>query len=404
MGESQEKLVQIACPGCGSLVKAPASRVGRHLPCPKCGQRIEIRTDASPSPLRESQVYVAPPSSDDEYAVQEVPHDIREPAPGEHSGPVIPVWDHSHEFTDDELPPDQRPSSREPWRDKLPLSERPKPPRHPMINGVLTFFFSLGGVVCWAGFTATAVLVLILADMAVGAMNTSQFGPVATFLMGMIALLIALIGLLSASGFLMAILQDSAAGNKVIVEWPEPIFVDWIGAAIYFLVSAVVPLGALHLLALPFGGILSVWWLAPVVLWLLFPVVLLSTLEKQSPLAVVSPIVLESLVKRGWTWAVFFLESGLMIVGLALLAAGVLSLVFMGFKNVALLKMVGLGALAGVMVAAAMLYFRLLGRLTWICDEYFRLETVDEEDEDDEDPAEEDDDSPPIRPTPIHDF
>jgi len=390
----KEKSVQATCPQCAAPVTVPASRLGRRVPCPKCGQPFEVTASMFHTPLRESQTYVPLPSSDDEYALEDMNPAVREPPAGEHSGPVIPVADVPEEFAVGAFSPEEHEADEERWREALPPSERPRPPRWPMVNGVLTFFATTGAIICWSGFSVVAVVVLSCLNLAGGATYSGQFGPVASFLMGLIAATLAGVGLIAMTGFLMAILQESAAGNKVIIQWPELTFVDWVGGVFYFLVSLVVPVGVLHVLAWPVGGVFAHAWLVPVGLWVLFPVVLLSTLEMQSPLAPVSPVVLRSLWKCRETWAVFYLETGFMGLGLAVLTAGVIRLAPYD---------VGFGLLAGAVVAAAMLYFRLLGRLAWVCDDRFRQEE-DEEPEEDEEEAPEDDDSPPIRPTPINDF
>ena len=67
------------------------------------------------------------------------------------------------------------------------------------------------------------------------------------------------------------------------------------------------------------------------------------------------------------------------------------------------LRTTGISLLNASEVAAVMLYFRLLGRLAWVCDERFRQMQAEEEDEAEEETSEEDE-SPEIRPTPIDDF
>lgn len=391
--ESQDNLVRTSCPRCHARLKTPASHAGHRLPCPMCGQEIEVGGHALPPPLRDSQVVVAPPADADEYAIQETTYDVQEPPPVERYEATAPVEDEYGQAAA------QTPSGAASRGERthglgviLP-SERPKLPRWPMINGVLSFFFQTGAIVCWSGFSVLAVVVLVIFNIAAQAAGVGLFGPVAAFLMGLIGLAVSVIGLISITGFLMAILQDSAAGNKVVVQWPGAVFIDWVGGAIYFLVSLVIPLGLMYVLALPFGGILAQAWIVPIGWWLLFPVVMLSTLEMQSPLTPVSPIVLQSFVKCGGAWALFYLETG----GMGLIVGSVTGVILLLAPNLA-----GFTILAGVLVAAAMLYFRLLGRLAWICDEYFRNEV--EEDEEDEEDAEPEEEDPPIRPTPINDF
>jgi len=414
VAESHEKLVQTTCPRCGSHIETPAASVGHRMICPKCGHEVKMLHGASLPPLRGSQAYVAPPASDDEYALRDATYAVREPPPGEHSGPVSPGAEAPDEFAAQEhsaagafsadaaLLPDKVEST--------PRAERPKLPPHPMVNGVLAFFFAVGGAVCWAGLSLGATFVCLLAWQAVraagmgGSAGTTagawlQGGAplIASLLYTILAVALGCIWLVVASGNLLAVLQDSAAGNRVVLDWPDLNFIEWVGGTFYIVVSCLIPVGAVYLLAWPLGGVNSHGWLMPIGLWLLFPLALLSTLETQSPLVPVSSIVLESLWKCGRAWLVFYIETCLIGLGVALVVAVVSRMA----RNAT-----GVALVAGTGVAAAMLYFRLLGRLAWVCDEHFRQESAEEENEDEE----EDDeptpgaDDPPIRTTPINDF
>ena len=58
-----------------------------------------------------------------------------------------------------------------------------------------------------------------------------------------------------------------------------------------------------------------------------------------------------------------------------------------------------------LMVLSQLVYFRLLGRLAWVCAEDMRaLEAEDEEEDEEEDRDDEEDAPPGIRPTPVDDF
>lgn len=384
MAKSDEKTVRTVCPRCACHLKAPATKVGRRLPCPKCGHPIKVVA---------TEPTAAPESADDEYALKDMTYAIREPLPEEHSGPVVPVAGVPDKLSAGALSEDEAPSEDE-EEVELP-SERPKPPPYPMINGVLDFFVQPTAVICWASFSLTVVIASSAAAFGASAAGGGRFGAVAAFLMGLLAIAVAALASIAITGYLMAILQDSAAGNKVIINWPDLVFIDWIGGSFYILVSLIIPFGVSCVLAWPAGGIMANGWLVPVTLWLLFPIVLLSTLETQSPLLPFSPVVLQSLWLCGRTWVVFFLETCLMGAGLALLAAGVR---YLGLETL------GISLLAGAGVAAAMVYFRLLGRLAWVCDDRFRQEPAeDEEDEDDQETPEETE-TPEIRPTPTGDF
>ena len=89
----------------------------------------------------------------------------------------------------------------------------------------------------------------------------------------------------------------------------------------------------------------------------LFPVLLLSMLETNSPMAPVSPPVWESVLRAWRAWGLFYLIT---------VPAGVIVCVL---AAITLHNSVVLGAIVAsiLLTAAWMTYFRLLGRLAWFC-------------------------------------
>ena len=175
-----------------------------------------------------------------------------------------------------------------------------------------------------------------------------------------------------ANAYLMAILHDSAAGNDLIVNWPDALFLTWATDAFFLITSIAVPFILAWTLTYPLGGLLAGGWVILIpIYWLLFPIVLLSTLEMQSPLVPVSPVVIQSLWQCGRTWGVFYLQTAL--IGVVVLSAG------FGFHAVGFMNFAGVAILGGAVTFAAMLYFRLLGRVAWVCDERFRELRAQEE-------------------------
>jgi hypothetical protein len=99
------------------------------------------------------------------------------------------------------------------------------------------------------------------------------------------------------------------------------------------------------------------WVTGPVSMFMAFPIVLLSTLESNSMFGVLSWPVLRTLATTTGAWLKFYLTAIAMIVA-AVAVSWVAS---------------ALSALLGVIVAAIVqpigwiIYFRLLGRLAWVC-------------------------------------
>ena len=90
----------------------------------------------------------------------------------------------------------------------------------------------------------------------------------------------------------------------------------------------------------------------------LFPWLLLSMLEANSPLVPISKAVCGSLLRKWRTWLAFYMET---IPLLLSIGASAIAAMLLGSLPLAI------PVLAMTMVAVLMIYFRLLGRLAWCC-------------------------------------
>ena len=173
----------------------------------------------------------------------------------------------------------------------------------------------------------------------------------------------------------MAIVRDTAEGNRRVESWLDGVFLDWIGDSLYVInalvLSALPGLGVL-LLAGPLGpwGALAV----PLSMLALFPVLLLSMFETDSPLVPVSPLVWRSMLDAWWAWAAFYIETAVLCLGVGWLLR----------QSVAALRWWALVPDAFLIVTAMMIYFRLLGRLGHCCADAARRRDPDEAEEFDE--------------------
>jgi hypothetical protein len=162
-----------------------------------------------------------------------------------------------------------------------------------------------------------------------------------------------------ASAYGLAILRDTSYGGEAVEDWPNVLALEGLGEWMYVL-------SGLLLAALP--GVLA----APLWNWLgisralavaltvpvLFPVLLLSMLETDSPANPFSPSVWKS-VWYGWlAWAEFY------VVTLATAALGAAFLIYLRRRGGWATEAVATGV---VVTAAWMIYCRLLGRLASFC-------------------------------------
>ncbi|HYW78792.1 MAG TPA: hypothetical protein VE890_04410, partial [Thermoguttaceae bacterium] len=100
---------------------------------------------------------------------------------------------------------------------------------------------------------------------------------------------------------------------------------------------------------------LAIWLVVPLSALVLFPIMLLSVLEANSPMMPLSKHVWRSLLRVWRAWGCFYIETTL----LGTAAAGLI----LGLAYVSVWLAVPLAPAA--LVAAAMIYFRLLGRVAW---------------------------------------
>jgi len=219
-----------------------------------------------------------------------------------------------------------------------------------------------------------AVWIGLIMAIIVGSVGASAIGdPRAWFsgaLFGAIAGILFLMWLARAAACGLAVVRDTGNGSEEILEWPGMVFLDWLGSPLYLFIAvcvAVLPsVGLAWLLDLP------TWCDATaglVAAYLLFPIILLSMLERNTPLGVVSPGVWRSLWTNGADWALFYLA------GLAPAAAAVFVPAALWFG------WLGIVIAAPTLAAAWLIYFRLLGRLARNCAAANRQAEIEEDEE-----------------------
>jgi hypothetical protein len=186
-------------------------------------------------------------------------------------------------------------------------------------------------------------------------------GAVAGVLAGMGAVVFGVVFAALAAIHGLTILTETSAGNDRIECWPNIwLFLDWIGNLFYVFNAAVICVA----LACGLG------WLVPgaraavtgLTVFFLFPLLLLCELEANSAFMPVSGLVFATLWRCGRSWLSFYVESACLLV-----AAGTLLALFGRNNGGYLGRYLGV-ILAGLLFAAVvMIYFRLLGRLGWLC-------------------------------------
>jgi hypothetical protein len=258
------------------------------------------------------------------------------------------------------------------------LSKRPSLPRLPMLLGVFTFPWQRGERARWLCFSVAAMVPLgyAIGAFAYGRAPAEGFVTVGSWIMS--AVFVAS-GCVSAAAWAavafsygVAIVRDTAEGSRRVESWPDGPFIDWIGDCLYVV-------NALALSALPALAFLVPGWphgpgtllIVTMCLLLPFPVLLLSMFEADSSLVPISPAVWRSMIDAWWAWGAFYIETAVLCVAVGWFLR----------ESVLALRWLALVPDAFLLVAAMMIYFRLLGRLGHCCADAARRRDPDEAEE-----------------------
>jgi hypothetical protein len=369
--EAKRTLFPLHCPLCDTLLYAGGAQVGEKIICPDCEvsfvvppppppkRKLDLRSQAGAVygvggsiEVPECQPFVLTPRWQSSPGAES-------PAQRRSRGWLGPS---SSESPETAALGRRRPELRSGARP--PPATRP-PPRWTFFSGVFTFPAYRSSWPRWLGLSLGLIAPLWVGQVAIK-LAMAPAGPWAGAIPWMLAMvLLAAMFLLGsiwavvASAQCLSILRDTAYGCDDIENWPEALFLDWIGE-FFFLVSSL----ALSVLpGLVLGRALEAAGVPPfltvaVSLLLMFPITLLALLETNSPLNPFSLPVWRSLVTVWWAWGLFYIETTVLVA-----TAGCLA-----FLAVAYVPVVGTFlARPALLVAALMIYFRLLGRLAWRC-------------------------------------
>jgi hypothetical protein len=221
-----------------------------------------------------------------------------------------------------------------------------------MFLGVYTFPFTngdallrlVGTSICFSFSFAMLVLALDQAPQ-VGAMALRPVGQ--AFFMSFILTM----GYAVAQSA--AIVQDTAEGLEEVYNWPSFEWRDW--ALAYFFVAFVGAAAAAVGYGVYAAAGFRYWWLVPLVMFWVFPVMLMSALEGESPFMLLTLPVLKSLGRAWWAWGMFYLQTGVWLVGWMIAAA----------TGLFTMPYVSIPITASLWALLVLLYARLMGRLAW---------------------------------------
>lgn len=364
----------VVCMICGTRLDVNDALIGKKIKCPDCHNAIEVRT---PTPdKRRAPVHVEPSAlDDDDFGLSKVADTAALSSPYHSIANELVAKAESEVAR--EKPTVPRPQ-RAPVLDSLERAkaaldeadeqDRPKLPAAPFRTGVMRFLLDPLTV---ARLVVLAIVLFVELGAIQGAITSAEGGSQSQFLSVLFRMFAITVGCVFATNLavsLLGILQDTANGKDAIETWPDVNFLDWLGEALYVfsgLFIAVFPAFLTAKVLDLIGAPDAMFWLVAIVgsalgMLLLFPFTLLSMLESGSAIMPVSQPILRSLRLATGSWLVFTLLSGLVVgAGLGLGAVRVL------WPDSAVMNFV----IALLLLVDVAIYFRLLGRLTWCCDE-----------------------------------
>lgn len=157
----------------------------------------------------------------------------------------------------------------------------------------------------------------------------------------------------------LTIVEDTANGNDRIEHWNEGSWKDWAADALAPLFLAALTAGVAACVgqaAVFAAGTVAYWPVFGVTCWLVFPFVLLSSMQQDSVWAPFSFALLKSMAVKAGIWLAYYAMAAAVAVAYLVLVAGALAA---GGLLLALI------VFAPLLAAAFFIEARLLGRLAW---------------------------------------
>ncbi|MBI5760788.1 MAG: hypothetical protein HZA46_19890 [Planctomycetales bacterium] len=348
--------ITVVCSTCHARFHPPSKHAGKTVICPDCGVMIPVPTiDEVLAEIEATRRSYPTPEEVGDYSVS---------APAEIAKPSTRYFEVRAEIKREPLPPPT--------------------PRWFLIDGVFTYPWHCDAILRWIFLSCGFAAVGVIPTLAVVLTGSSGIG---TWLV-MVFMALPMIWLLVWTGSYavsccLRVLEDTAAGNQRVLEWPDPYWRDWAGQFFYIIYLACLASAPGYAIDRLLGGVPGFSGLATAAsVWIVFPVCLLSSVTSISPWMPLSWPIVRSLVTCWWCWLAFYYESALLgamwlgplVFGLGLVcwpdeSGQVLGatwlgplVLFFGLRLAPVLTMLLHGPL---LAAVCLIYARLLGRVAW---------------------------------------
>ncbi|MCA9265509.1 MAG: zinc finger-like domain-containing protein [Planctomycetales bacterium] len=322
----------VYCGTCNTMVRCRPDQQGQRVSCPDCGSAIVVPSPPRPKPTRRL------PQEDVDVEIQPTFDRVQQES---NAGRLLAAAAAKIDAED---------------------RKKPRPPKRPFIDGVLTFPLQIRVLPATIGLSLLGGVILyaihIALDMSGLAMIIGMAMMAAISVLGLVFVFVV-------GNVCMSVVQWTAMGYSTIQDWPEFEIFSWIRNMVFFANSSAVATapGGLLWLALPIPD-----WLGHLLVWptafVLFPLVFLSMLDHETPLGVYSKYIVRSLQTSRSAWKKFYLMSLLVWGGVALAHVFSIGGSLVSDAPVSWLEYLSIVAT----VYGAIAYFRLVGRMAWVLD------------------------------------
>lgn len=325
--QDRQRYVTVECGTCGTRLIAERSQIGQQIECPDCGRKSLIKPVEAGAAAYSARAPVA--------GTYEVHDDADVPQ------------------TEFRLLVNSERDQERFWLDR----ELGKPPRFLFFSGVWTFPFLQSTLTQAIWLLGVGIIAAFCGEFVRMTIHQLGLGSILTMLAMAIAVFFGAVFFVQAGAAGIATLIATSQGADDLASWSETVWLDRLVECFYLFNAAVAALILGMVIAAPaqwFDGPRAAIVIGTVII--LFPLFLLSSMEKGSPFELVSPVVWKTLLRYPARWLQFHLLSAPLVLGVGWLIWNGLGL--FGLFGDAIVDAV-------VIVYAWLVYTRLLGRLTW---------------------------------------
>jgi len=336
------QMIRVSCPACGMFMYAPKEAIGHELSCHECAHLFV---------LAKPEKTVGP---EDARAASESGRGKGRRRAAQ-SASSEPRRERAASTDDHELPHSVNYARISP--EAMSTTS--------LTTGVFQFpfyFESLQRIVL------LLLLAMIPGGLLAGMYAVASMGAgLAVLAVGVFALFTAVNWLGLAVASMLTATMETAYGAQRVTGWPGVGWRDWIDEALLFIAALVfcgMPAGVMGFLAsvVGLGGLFCA-----IGIFFCYPFLQLSLLETASPFDPVSMVMFRSLSTARRSWILFYVLAAALLAATMGLVLGVDLLLHQWRLSFGAWAAVMGTSIVPVGIVVAMIYFRLLGRLAWVC-------------------------------------